>query len=35
MKTKYDIDSENPWVLFVITDDERNVVDQKIIEYEL
>ena len=35
MKTKYNIESKNPWVLFVITDDERNVIDQKIIEYEL
>ena len=35
MKAKYDIESKNPWVLFVITDDERNVIDQKIIEYEL
>lgn len=35
MKQKYGIVPENPWVLFVITDDERNVIDQKIIEYEL
>lgn len=27
IKNKYNIESKNPWVLFVITDDERNVID--------
>ena len=27
IKIKYNIESKNPWVLFVITDDERNVID--------
>ena len=33
VKDKFDHDSQDPWVLFVVTDDERNVIDQKIIEY--
>jgi len=35
MKEKFDHDSQDPWVLFLVTPDERNVIDQKIIEYEL
>ena len=27
LKDKYDIESKDPWVLFVVTDDERNVLD--------
>lgn len=35
MKEKLGVDCQDPWILFVISDDERNVIDQKIIEYEL
>jgi len=30
-----DINSLDPWVLFVVEDAERNVIDQKIIETKL
>ena len=32
---KFQIDSKDPWVLFVIEEKERNVIDQKLIEFEL
>jgi hypothetical protein len=35
LKEKFNIESQDPWVLFVVEDKERNVVDQKIIETEL
>ena len=34
-KFSRDLESEDPWVLFVIDEAERNVIDQKIIETEL
>ena len=27
MKEKFDRDSKDPWILFLVTDDERNVID--------
>ena len=35
MKEKYGSEPSDPWVLFVITAAERNILAQKIIEYEL
>jgi len=32
---KYQHKAEDPWVLFVVEEKERNVIDQKIIETEL
>ena len=32
---KFGIESKDPWVLFVVEDSERNVIDQKLIEYHL
>lgn len=33
MQEKFNHVSEDPYVLFVVGNDERNVIDQKLIEY--
>lgn len=35
VKEKFNHDSQDPWVIFVVEDAERNVVDQKLIEVHL
>ena len=35
VKAKFGHQCEDPWVLFVVEDSERNVIDQKVIETEL
>lgn len=35
IKEKFALESADPWVLFVIEDCERNVIDQKLIETAL